>query len=65
MSEGRKIGFNQALFIATKMRAQFIYDMAKLEGNTVSYAQAETIVNGQSVAFSGRQSQKGGRGNER
>lgn len=50
MSESKKIGFDHALFIATKMRAQFVYDMAKLEGNTVSYAQAEMIVNGQSVA---------------
>lgn len=46
----RKIGFDKALFIAEKMRPEFTYNMAKLEGNTATYSQVETIVHGLSVS---------------
>ncbi len=45
-----EIGFEKALFIAIKLKAEFVYNMAKLEGNTVTYAQAETIVYGKTPA---------------
>lgn len=35
----RKVGFDKALFIAEKMRPEFTYNMAKLEGNTATYSQ--------------------------
>lgn len=44
------VGFDQALFIAEKLRAQFVFDMAQMEGNTATYPQVETIVHGTSVA---------------
>lgn len=46
----RKVGFDKALFIAEKMRPEFTYNMAKLEGNTATYSQVETIVHGLSVS---------------
>ena len=44
------VGFDLALFIAEKLRAQFVFDMAQMEGNTATYPQVETIVCGTSVA---------------
>lgn len=44
------VGFDLALFIAEKLRAQFVFDMAQMEGNTATYPQVETIVYGTSVA---------------
>lgn len=44
------IGKERALRIAQKLRNEFIYNMAKLEGNTLSYAEAETVIMGTSVA---------------
>ena len=38
------VGFDLALFIAEKLRAQFVFDMAQMEGNTATYPQVETIV---------------------
>lgn len=43
------VGFDFALFIAQKLRAQFVFDMAQMEGNTATYPQVETIVHGTSV----------------
>jgi len=45
-----QIGFDKALFIAEKMKPEFAYNMAKLEGNTATYAQVETISHGRSVS---------------
>ena len=45
-----KIGIEKALYIAEKLRNEFIYNMAKLEGNTLSFAEAETVIYGTSVA---------------
>ena len=44
------VGFDLSLFIAEKLRAQFVFDMAQMEGNTATYPQVETIVCGTSVA---------------
>lgn len=44
------IGMVKALYIARKLRNEFIYNMAKLEGNTLSFAEAETVICGTSVA---------------
>lgn len=45
-----KVGKTKALFIAEQLRNEFIYNMAKLEGNTLSYAEAETVIFGTSIA---------------
>ncbi len=44
-----KTGFEQAMEIAVKMKNQFIFDMAKMEGNTATFEQVETIAEGISV----------------
>lgn len=44
------IGKEKSLFIAKKLRNEFIYNMAKLEGNTLSFAEAETVIYGTSIA---------------
>ena len=44
------VGFDLALFIVEKLRAQFVFDMAQMEGNTATYPQVEAIVYGTSVA---------------
>lgn len=44
-----KTGFEQAMEIAIKMKNQFIFDMAKMEGNTATFEQVETIAEGISV----------------
>lgn len=44
------IGTEKAIFIAEKLRSEFIFNMAKLEGNTLSFAEAETVIYGVSVA---------------
>lgn len=43
------IGKERALFIAHKMRDELIYNMAKSEGNTLSFAETASVVSGISV----------------
>jgi Fic family protein len=44
-----KIGKNRAIFVAKKMRDELIYNMAKSEGNTLSFAETSSVINGISV----------------
>ncbi len=44
------IGQELALFIAHKMRDELIFNMAKLEGNTLTFAETQTVIQGISVA---------------
>lgn len=44
-----QIGTERALFIAHKMRDELIYNMAKAEGNSLSFAETQTVINGISV----------------
>lgn len=43
------IGTDRALFIAHKMRDEFIYNMAKAEGNSLTFAETQTVINGISI----------------
>jgi hypothetical protein len=45
----RFIGKKESLFVASKMRDELIYHMAKSEGNTLSYAETSTVISGISV----------------
>ncbi len=45
----KKIGFEPAIEIGIKMKNQFIFDMAQMEGNTATFEQVETIADGISV----------------
>ena len=44
------IGKEQALFIAKKLRDELIFNMAKAEGNPLSFAETSTVIHGLSVA---------------
>lgn len=43
------IGKKESIFIAKKMRDELIYNMAKSEGNTLSFAETSSVVKGISV----------------
>ncbi|SUA61593.1 Fic/DOC family [Oligella urethralis] len=45
----RKIGKNQALFIAQKLRDELIFNMAKAEGNSLTFAETSSVIHGVSV----------------
>lgn len=45
----KKIGVESALFVAQKMRDELIYNMAKSEGSTLSFAETSSVINGISV----------------
>lgn len=44
------IGQEQALFIAHKMRDELVFNMAKAEGNSLTFAETQTVIQGISVA---------------
>lgn len=44
-----KIGTERALFIAHKLRDEFIYNYAKAEGNSLTFAETQTVINGISI----------------
>lgn len=46
----RYIGKEQALFIAQKLRDELIFNMAKAEGNPLTFAETSTVIHGLSVA---------------
>ncbi|KGF22834.1 filamentation induced by cAMP (Fic) family protein, partial [Oligella urethralis DNF00040] len=50
MNDLRHIGKEQALFIAHKLRDELIFNMAKLEGNSLTFAETQTVIQGISVA---------------
>lgn len=50
MGNIKYIGKERALFIAHKMRDELIFNMAKLEGNTLTFAETQTVIHGISVA---------------
>ncbi|MFD1244831.1 Fic family protein [Paralysiella testudinis] len=50
MQRIKYIGRELALFIAHKMRDELIFNMAKLEGNTLTFAETQTVIHGISVA---------------
>jgi len=43
------IGKKESIFVAKKMRDELIYNMAKSEGNTLSFAETSSVVRGISV----------------
>lgn len=43
------IGKDRALFVAHKMKSELVYNMAKAEGNTLSFEETETVMQGISV----------------
>lgn len=43
------VGVNTAIFIAKKMRDELIFNMAKLEGNPLTFAETQTVIHGVSV----------------
>lgn len=44
-----KIGTERALFIAHKLRDEFIFNYAKAEGNSLTFAETQSVINGVSV----------------
>lgn len=44
------VGFERAMEIASKMKDQFVFDMAQMEGNTATFEQVQTITDGISVS---------------
>lgn len=46
----RYIGQKQALFIASKLRDELIFNMAQAEGNSLTFAETATVISGYSVA---------------
>lgn len=45
----KKIGVEQTLFLARRMRDEIVYNIIKLEGNTLSFAETSSVIKGISV----------------
>lgn len=45
----KHIGKKEVLFVAHRMKVELIYNMARSEGNSLSYAETDSVVNGLSV----------------
>lgn len=46
----KKAGKDKAIFAAKKIKAELVYHMAKSEGNSLTYAETETVLQGISVS---------------
>ncbi len=44
------IGIKQALFIAERMKEEFVFNMAKAEGNSLTFAETQTVMTGFGVS---------------
>ncbi|AFN36304.1 Fic family protein [Taylorella equigenitalis] len=44
------IGLDNAVFIAYKLRDEFIYNMAKAEGNSLTFAETSTVIEGYGIS---------------
>lgn len=49
MLKSAQVGLDNALMIAKKMRDELIFNMAKLEGNPLTFAETQTVIHGISV----------------